>query len=175
MKTDSDKKNRVTKEIALATIPLAIAYLFIAFYEAGFCEFYGIPTDLISINITDVILTNRLTLMVAVLAFLWIALYYNVLPSASSPLFRGVVTLILILSLWLGFTFGRYDAKNKKQYLVTKTTPEQVVLKFYDDNVICAPFDRYSKIIQRQFTIHKTGENASLTYHLENTGPLTPQ
>lgn len=175
MSSDRDKRNHMTKEIALALTPIAAAYLFIAFYEAGFSGFYNIPIDLIKISFNDVLLTNRLTLMVAVLAFLWIGLYYNVLPSANSPVFKGVITMILILCLWLGFFFGQSDAAKKTEYLVTKTTDEMseyVVLKIYGDTIVSAKLDRRTNSFQKQYKIHQAGDNPNLIYHLESIGPL---
>ena len=176
MSSDRDKRNHVTKEIALALTPIAAAYLFIAFYEAGFCGYYGIPTDLIKISFNDVLLTNRLTLMVAVLAFLWIGLYYNVLPSANSPIFKGVITVILILCLWMGFNFGYYDAQKKSDYMLTKTdVGEFVVLKIYGDTVVSAKYNRINKTFQREYRLHTSGQDPNLIYHLETTGPIKPQ
>lgn len=172
MSAAKEKRNRVTKELALAITPLAAAYLFISFYEAGFCSHFGIPIELIKISFNDVLLTNRLTLMVAVLAFLWIGLYYNVLPSANSPVFKGMITMILILCFWLGFTFGEYDANNKKDYLVLQGPQEQVVIKIYGDKIITAHFDRQSKTIEKNFQVHLAGENPNLIYRLQAVGPL---
>lgn len=170
-----EKRDKVTKEFALFLTPLVAAYLFITFYESGYTSFYGIPHYLISINITDIVLTNRMTLMAAVLAFLWIALYYNVLPSANSPLFKGMITFIVLLALALGFFFGKNDAQKKVEFLVINSTPEQVVLKIYDDKLITAPFDRKTKTIERIFLIGKVGSDSHLMYSLENVGPLTPR
>lgn len=169
---EKEKKNRVTKEIALAITPIAAAYLFIAFYEAGFCSFYGIPHDLININITDVFLTNRYTLIVAVIAFLWIGLYYNLLPSASSPIFRLIITFILIGALSLGFMFGTSDARNKKEYLVVGNNPEMVVVKIYGNNIIMAQLNRDANSFEKKFTINKVGMTSN-QYRLERVGPLT--
>lgn len=175
MSSDRDKRNHMTKELALALTPIAAAYLFIAFYEAGYSGYYGIPIDLIKISFNDVLLTNRLTLMVAVLAFLWIGLYYNVLPSANSPVFKGVITVILILCLWMGFNFGYYDAQKKTEYLLTNTDMgEFVVLKIYGDTIVTAQFNRNSKKFKRNFRIHLAGQNPELTYHLEQVGPISP-
>jgi len=171
--SDKLKRDRVTKELALAITPIAAAYLFIAFYEAGTSSFYGIPYSLIDINMTDVFVSNRLTLIVATLAFLWIALYYNVLPSANSPIFKGLITLILILSLWLGFTFGKQDARKRIQYLVTNTEPEYVALKFYGDHIILAPLIRNTKHFQKHFRFLNIGQNEDIIYKLENVGPLS--
>lgn len=154
--------------------PIAAAYLFITFYEAGFTSYYGLPINLIDINATDVFLTNRLTLMVAVLAFLWIGLYYEVLPSANSPVFKGLITFILILALWLGFSFGKSDAKNKREYLVTNNSADRVVIRIYRNNVIMAPFNREQKTIEKNFYIHNLGTDPQMQYKLQNVGPLVP-
>lgn len=171
--SEKDKKERLTKEIALLLTPVITAYLFIAFYEAGFSGYFSIPIELININFTDVILTNRLTLMVAVIAFLWIGLYYNLLPSASSPIFKGMITFILLLSLWLGFAFGNSDAKSKEFYLVTRTQPSKAVLKIYGDLMILAPINRVQKTFEKNFTILRVGQDPALFLQLEHVGPLT--
>lgn len=171
--SEKDKRERLTKEVALLVTPIITAYLFIAFYEAGFSGYFSIPVELIDINITDVILTNRLTLMVAVIAFLWIGLYYNLLPSASSPIFKGMVTFILLLSLWLGFAFGNSDAKSKEFYLVTPSQPPKAVLKIYGDLIILAPINRVQKTFDKNFTILRAGEDTTSSFRLERIGPLT--
>lgn len=172
---DKDKKNRVTKEASLLITPIIAAYLFIVFYEAGFSSFYGVPHDLIVVNITDVILTNRFTLIVAVLAFFWIGLYYNLLPSANSPIFRGMITFILIFAIWLGFTLGRTDAIKKEDYLTISGNPQQIVVKIYGKNVITVPFDPVTRTFQKKFSAHKIGTDESIVYKQERVGPLTPK
>lgn len=175
MATDKGR-NRVTKELAMAITPVVAAFLFIAFYEAGAADYYSIPTDLITVNFTDVLLTNRLTLMVAVIAFLWIGLYYDMLPSAGSPVFKGMITLILILALWLGFLFGRNDAKTKQDYMVYQDPhKEMVVLKIYADKMIMAPLLRHTQGFRRSFKIIPLTQSSEILLHLEDVGPLTPQ
>jgi hypothetical protein len=164
--------DKITKELALFGVPLCAAYLFVMFYEAGFAAYFGIPQDMISINITHVILTNRATLIVAVIAFLWIGLYYNILPSTSSPFFKGMISIILVVSLALGVAFGRSDAKNQKSFLVIKTDQEQVVLRIYKDKIITAPFSRVDKQVFQSFYIHNIGEHPGWLYHLEDVGPF---
>lgn len=175
MSSSKEKRNRVTKEIAMAITPIIMAFLFVAFYEAGSSAFYGIPTDLIVINFTDVFLTNRLTLMVAVIAFLWIGLYYDVLPSANSPIFKGMITVILIASLWLGFKFGWADSQQQTEYLVAKEHQEYVVLKIYGDNMILAPLLRQTKGFRKQYIIRKVNDTSINMLHLEDVGTLQPQ
>ncbi|EKD50696.1 MAG: hypothetical protein ACD_62C00453G0001 [uncultured bacterium] len=167
--------NKITKELAMFLVPLAAAYLFITFYEAGYSAFFGIPLDLISVNITQVLLTNRLTLMVAVIAFLWIGLYYNILPSTSSPFFKGMISVILILSFALGIAFGRSDAASQKNFLVSNTEPEQAVLRIYNNTIISASFDRNNKTVFKTFSIRPIDQSNNILFHNETIGPLTPQ
>ncbi|MCP5463607.1 MAG: hypothetical protein H7A33_01120 [Deltaproteobacteria bacterium] len=176
MVSKNSNKDRVTKELALLITPLLTAYLFVAFYEAGYCSFFGIPYELIDINFTDVLLTNRLTLMVVVIAFLWISLYYNVLPSANSPVFRGMITLILFLSLWLGSWFGGSDAQQKQDFLVmTLGEKDYALIKIYDDKMILSPINKANKTFKKAFHVVKIGQFSQYQLIEENIGPLLPE
>lgn len=165
------KRDFITKEIFILVTPFLASYLWTIFYEAGFAMVYGIPFDFINLNVIDILLTNRLTLLAATIAFLWIGLYYNLLPSATSAVFKGLITLLLIVSISLGFVFGQNDAKTRVDYLVANTRPESVVLKIYDDTIILAPFDRVSKAVFKSFTIHKVGASP-LQFTTQAVGPL---
>lgn len=165
------KRDFITKEIFILITPFLASYLWTIFYEAGFAMAHGIPFDFIDLNVVDILLTNRLTLLAATIAFIWIGLYYNLLPSATSPIFKGLITLLLIVSISLGFVFGYDDAKSKIDYLVANTHPESVVLKIYEDTLILAPFDRTSKIVYKSFTIRKLGEG-NLQLSTQAVGPL---
>lgn len=166
------KRNWVTKEIVVGVAPVIAAYFFMAFYQAGYCSVFGIPFEFITLNFIDIILTNRLTLMVAVIAFLWIGLYYNFLPSVSSPIFRGFITLVLILSISLGVIFGRSDALNREEFLIANTNPERIVLKIYGNHVILADFNRAAREVHRTFFIQDLTSQPGLTYKLERVGPV---
>lgn len=166
------KRNWVTKEIVVGVAPVMAAYFFMAFYQAGYCSVFGIPFEFITLNFIDVILTNRLTLMVAVIAFLWIGLYYNFLPSVSSPIFRGFITLILILAISLGVIFGRSDAQNREEFLIANSEPERIVLKIYGNHIILADFNRATREVHRSFSIQDLSTQPSLTYKLELIGPV---
>lgn len=166
------RRDFITKEIFILITPFLASYLWTIFYEAGFAMVHGIPFDFIDLNIADILLTNRLTLLAATIAFIWIGLYYNLLPSATSPIFKGLITLLLIVSISLGFVFGREDAKNKIDYLVANTHPESVVLKIYQDTFVLAPFDRANKVVYKNFTIRKVGEG-NLQLSTQAVGPLT--
>lgn len=168
------KRDFITKELFILITPFLASYLWLFFYEAGVAQYYGIPVDLIDLNIADILLTNRLTLLAATIAFLWIGLYYNLLPSMSSPLFKGIITLLLIISISLGFVFGRIDAESRVEHMVLNTNPESVVLGIYDDKMIAAPFDRQTKTLYPKFSIYIIGQSPELTMSPQNVGPLIP-
>jgi len=70
---------------------------------------------------------------------------------------------------------GRSSALNKDEFLVTTTSEEMVVLRIYDDKLICAPFERATREIKRSFVVLKVGEDPNLVLNLETVGPLHPK
>ena len=163
----------ITKEFFILFSPFLASYLWNIFYEAGYAQFFGIPSSLIRLDAVNVLVTNRLTLTAATLAFLWIGLYYNLLPSISSPLFRGIITLLLILAVSLGFVVGRANARNMAEFLVTKHDGQElVVLRVYGDNIVTSAFDRNGHKLIRSFHIFKVGGKEALALNLEQIGPL---
>lgn len=170
--TISKAREFVTKEIFIGLIPFLASYMWTIFFEAGFSSYYGIPHELISLNLTGVFLTNRLSLLAAVVGFLWIGLYYNLMPSFKSLSFKAIITLFLALSIAVGALFGRYSASVNEYYYRLNTTPEQIVLRIYDDNIITAPFDSATKTFERSFFIHRLGDEPALRMSYEKLGPL---
>lgn len=166
------RRDFITKEIFILITPFLASYLWTIFYEAGFAQVYGIPYDFIDLKMIDVMLTNRLTLIAATIGFLWIGLYYNLIPNATSPLFKSVITLFLIVSLSLGFVFGHTDAVNRTEYVVLNTVPESVIIKIYGDKVVSAPFDREKRVLYKSFTVHRLGDDSGLTLSPQSVGPL---
>lgn len=166
------RKDFVTKEFFILFTPFLASYLWTVFYEAGYAEVFGIPYDLISLNSYGVLLTNRLTLLAGTVAFLWIGLYYNLLPSLTSPLFKGLITVILILAISLGFTFGRSEATSKKIFPVLNTEPPMVVVKIYGDKLVAAKFNPKTRVVRKEFSIFKLGEHKNLSFSIRTVGPL---
>lgn len=166
---------KVTKEFALILTPFMAAYLFIVFYEAGYSNYFGIPYSLISVNVVDVILTNRFALFVAALAFLWTGLYYNFLPSIKSPIFKGIVSGILFFTLWAGYTLGTNDAKHKEYFLTSSmANTKQVVIRIYNNNAIMMPATANSKILKRIYSFKNIANSKpSDVFVLEKIGPLS--
>ena len=70
------------------------------------------------------------------------------------------------------YSAGQAKAMKEKEFLVLASSPDTVVLRIYGDNIICAPFNRSAKEVQRSFIIHKVGETPPLELRLEKIGPL---
>jgi len=69
--------------------------------------------------------------------------------------------------------FGKLKARQQVNYSVINTSPEAVVLRTYGDKMLCIPFDRKNKEIQRRFFILKISDNTrNLTFSSEPVGPL---
>ncbi|MFX0202363.1 MAG: hypothetical protein ACFFCW_40165 [Candidatus Hodarchaeota archaeon] len=88
----------------------------------------------------------------------------------------GTPRYILIIALIFGALFaydtGRSVAIKKKDYQVLQGTPEVVVLRINDDLLICAPFDRSSRKVERQLIIKRLGEKSEIILKKERIGPL---
>ncbi|MCK4626284.1 MAG: hypothetical protein KAV00_13280 [Phycisphaerae bacterium] len=83
----------------------------------------------------------------------------------------GLAAFILHFTMLLGYA----RALNKKEFLVPSTAPNMVVLRINGDRLICAPFDRSTKEVEKKFLILKVGENPNMILHLEKVGPLRPK
>jgi hypothetical protein len=77
-----------------------------------------------------------------------------------------------VLSINISENAGSAAALRQTEFMVTNTVPEMVVLQIYGDNMICAPFDRNAKEVQRRFSIIKMASDSKLVLSLENIGPL---
>lgn len=88
----------------------------------------------------------------------------------------GSTAIIIILCLWLGLSIsyhaGHAAALKQDEFLVATTSPEMVVLRIYGDKLICAPFERATKEVQRSFIVLKVAEDPKLMLRLEKVGPL---
>lgn len=85
----------------------------------------------------------------------------------------GVICLFLIANFFATLA-GLAAAQQQRKFLVTNTDPEMVVIRTYGENLICAPFDRNKKDVQRSFIILKITGDPKLSLRLENIGPLNP-
>jgi hypothetical protein len=78
----------------------------------------------------------------------------------------------LFLFLLTTSFIGNIRALTQKEFLVLNTAPEIVVLQIYGDKLICAPFDRNTKEINKSFLILKLSEDTKQTISYQNVGPL---
>lgn len=88
---------------------------------------------------------------------------------------RPVITIVTFLGLiaCLYYFAGYTTALKQSEFLVADTSPERVVLRIYGDKMICAPFDRTTGTVEKNFVILKMAEDPSMALHLEKIGPLS--
>ena len=94
-------------------------------------------------------------------------------------LFFSRIGIIIVLAFTLlSLTFlaayfsGKGDAMSQKEFLVTSTDPELVVLREYGDNLICAEFNRDMKLFTHPIIVLRAGADPELVLTLESVGPL---
>jgi hypothetical protein len=81
------------------------------------------------------------------------------------------MSLMIMLSI-ISSAIGIIQAVTDEEYYIVNTSPEMVVLRIYDGKLICAPFDRISKKIYRNFVIKNIGEY-NLVMTMEKIGPFS--
>jgi len=69
----------------------------------------------------------------------------DIFPKLPRPI--ALVVPIIFLSLFFSFLGGLGFAEKQEIFLVTKSDPEMVVLRMYNDRVICGYFDDEKKVI----------------------------
>ncbi|MCX5998276.1 MAG: hypothetical protein NTU41_01435 [Chloroflexi bacterium] len=84
-------------------------------------------------------------------------------------LLSACVALLLAAVGWVGHA----SAMVQSDYLVLESTPELVVLRDYQDHLVCARFDRETKTVQRDFVVLTTASEAGRSLKVERIGPLT--
>ncbi len=91
----------------------------------------------------------------------------------------GILTYAIIFFLSFVLIFfvgdmGRSYARNKRSFMIIKSSPELVILRRYSSSYICAPFDREKKEFKKKFYL-KTGDKISeegFEIVIEDIGPL---
>lgn len=100
-------------------------------------------------------------------------IYDHISARSGIPNFNLYVAALIIATLLAGLV-GLSEATRQRDFLITNTTPEMVVLRVYGENMICARFDRQNKEVKKSFSILKVAEDPKLLLNLERIGPLTP-
>ena len=95
-------------------------------------------------------------------------------PRLPRPAFAAVLIVITVaLGLYLSHESGQATAMSQKDFFVPSTNQNSVVLRIYGDNLICAPFDRGNKTVERSFFVLKVDDDPRPVLTLEKVGPLT--
>jgi hypothetical protein len=92
----------------------------------------------------------------------------------KSPTFPLIISTFLGVTIFFGL-FGFFEAKDTKQFLVPNTFPNNVVLRIYDKNLICAEYDKSSNKVFQKFKIIELGKDENLVLSMEKIGFLTPE
>lgn len=67
---------------------------------------------------------------------------------------------------------GEYHARHEEKFYVLTGKKELVILRMYGSNIISAPFNRKTKQVQPELKIYTLSQNAPISMHKENIGPL---
>jgi len=79
------------------------------------------------------------------------------------------IVFLLFLAPYLG---GSLQASNKQDFLIPSTNPNSVVLKIYGDNLVCAPFDAETNIVEKSFFILNVNDEPRPLLELTRIGRL---
>lgn len=77
-----------------------------------------------------------------------------------------------LIGISLSYSAGYAEAVSEDIFLVTNTNPELVVLRKYEDKLICAPLNRTDKTSLPSFTILDLSSQG-VSFSLERLGPLS--
>jgi hypothetical protein len=79
------------------------------------------------------------------------------------------------LALYVTFHAGQSSAYRQREFLISQTTPQRVVLRVYGNRVISAPFDAATHLVLPQFTITHLDQPDVPQMILSPIGPLVGQ
>ncbi len=99
----------------------------------------------------------------------------NTLSWRLSKLF-GQKNIVLVINIFicaqLVRTAGEVIASKQNEFFTVPSAAEKVVLRIYNDKLICADFDRKTKIVKIGISILKSDDPNITSLRLENIGPL---
>lgn len=98
-------------------------------------------------------------------------------PEVPTFIRKHLSTILLVIVVFLLFLIlahfeGTKSALDKEHFLVPSAYPQSVVLKVYDDTMICSPIDRETKQVSEIFFFIEVGSDSSLKFTMEKVGPL---
>lgn len=109
-----------------------------------------------------------------ILPFLWER--YGDKSSKNEPYKQTVLGIIFWISVFLVFIFysgGYLNAQKSCYFLITSTEPEMVVIRIYEDDAVCALFDRKTKTIGNQFKVIKINDG-EIVFSVETIKGIHP-
>ena len=83
----------------------------------------------------------------------------------------AVIWGILLVALF-SFSLGQSNAMHKTSFLVPSAFEDSVVLRIYDDNMICATIDNEAKEVESNFFVLNVSGEPTTMLKLEKVGPL---
>jgi magnesium-transporting ATPase (P-type) len=157
--------HKITAGIKIKLLVFSIALVLIIIYMA--CVSYSFR------NKNYYLLLLLLGISLLLIPFLY--KYHEKFKSQRNFNFKILFFYTIFLSFMLLTLFiaGKISAERQSKFFVINDSEEKIVLRIYNDILICAPFDRANKKIFLNFSIKKTSEN-SISLKLEKVGPLKP-
>src|SRR2546428_7531732 len=110
-KAGEPEKNDVTLSGMVGTMiaigaPASYAYTYAS--ESGFCSFFGIPAEFISLDLNRILLTLSILLSAAASFFMFADIVYRVVGSLNrkNPIVRSLRRLLILFGLAALFLYG---------------------------------------------------------------------
>ena len=94
---------------------------------------------------------------------------YQRWPYYQMVLFLAAVIMLATVSR------GVWQARRQEHFFVPSIAPDTVVLRIYGNRLICAPVDRTTKQITRDFLFLRLGDDPEMVLRSERIGPLRPK
>ena len=83
-----------------------------------------------------------------------------------------IIVINIFLLAQLTHCIGEVSASRQIRFFTTSDVAEKVVLRIYDDKLICAFFDKSTKIVKSNIFVHRSTDQDIKSLKLEMLGPL---
>lgn len=80
--------------------------------------------------------------------------------------------LFLIIGTLVSRNIGLSEAVKKREFLVTNTIPEMIVLRIYDDLIICSTFEKSTNNLGEDIKLINISDYPDLNLHTEDIGQI---
>jgi hypothetical protein len=106
--------------IAVSPIAVALGYIMAYLYELGYCNAFGIPTEFISIDKTNVLISVS-KVFLSTVALFWVAYVFVTMtskPKKRGPIRRRFILLMIIVLIYIAFAIDYPIARREWYYIV---------------------------------------------------------